>query len=91
MSHQLTPAAEDLRKQIKELIPKTAKEDEIPTKDQGLIPKTAKEGQVTVLEDQGRKSYRGQLLEEKISRLIGEMNIGEVCESAKSGCCSSTY
>jgi hypothetical protein len=76
MSHQLTPAAEDLRKQIKELIPETAKGNQTLT------------NKVTVpFEDQGSKCYGGKLLKEKVDQLLKEIDIGEVCEPARLGCC----
>lgn len=76
--HQLPPAAEDIRKEIKELIPETATRSGSPGRSQAKVFDE---------DNNGNKTYKGDLLTAKISHLTGEMNIGDVCFlDCSSGC-----
>lgn len=69
--HELPRAAEEIRQEIKRMIPETAIQADQPV---GI--------QAKILEDgNGTKSYGGDALAGKISRLTGKMGIGIVCIS----------
>ncbi|CAG7937460.1 unnamed protein product [Penicillium nalgiovense] len=65
--HELPDPAEDIRQEIKGMIPETAILADQPSKNQATILKEDKNG---------TKAYGGDLLAGKISRLTGKMGIG---------------
>jgi hypothetical protein len=68
--HPLSTVAEELRKQIKEMIPETATADQ----------QTLSEKATVRTEDQkGNKTYTGEPLGKLVSRLVEELKIGKVC------------
>ncbi|KAJ5302293.1 hypothetical protein N7508_007156 [Penicillium antarcticum] len=64
--HKLPTAAESIRKSIKELIPETATSPSHLVEDQGSISHETKNG---------NKTYRGELLAEKVSLLTEQLRI----------------
>lgn len=71
MSHlPLSTVAEELRKQIKEMIPETATADQ-----QALSEKAT----VRTEDQKGNKTYTGDSLGKLVSRLVEELRIGKVC------------
>lgn len=67
--HELPRPAEDIRQEIKGMIPETA-----------ILADQPSANQATILEEDenGTKAYGGDLLAGKISRLTGKMGIGIV-------------
>lgn len=70
--HELPRAAEEIRQEIKGMIPETA-----------ILEDQHSEIQAMILEEDenGTKAYGGDPLAAKISRLTGKMGIGIVCTS----------
>lgn len=69
MNRPLPTAAENLRMQIKEMIP-TAFEDNQTRSPKDIVFKN---------DGKGNKIYSGDLLGKLVSRLVEEMKIGEAC------------
>ena len=70
MNQQLSTVAENLRQQIKEMIPETATTD---------LENSSEKARVRSEDPQGNKTYQGTSLGKLVSRLVDELNIGEVC------------
>ena len=68
---QLPPSAEDIRKEIKEMIPETATSEQ---------PSGIQASVLTANED-GTKTYGGVSLMDKMARMKNEMNLKGVCPS----------
>lgn len=70
--HELPRAAEEIRQEIKGMIPETAILEDQHSEIQAKILKE---------DENGTKAYGGDPLAAKISRLTGKMGIGIVCTS----------
>lgn len=69
---QLSPKAESLRQEIKQMI-----SDAVPKKD----PTEISQQTVFIVDAIGNKSYEGELLKKKVTLLMEEMGYEQVCGS----------